>query len=183
MTITEDTRYPVESLVKLTLTMNHPEAFALQLRIPFWSANTEVRINGVPYSGFPVTGRPEPGTYLSINRRWKSGDAIELALDFKLRIWYGDNECKGKISVYRGPVLCTYDARFNSFDPDKLPEMDAGSLVFEPGKFEGALEPWVYGVLKDKAGSSIVVCDFSSAGQTGNQYRSWLPLREGSPAL
>jgi uncharacterized protein len=182
MTITEDTRYPAEALVKLTLTMKHPETFAMQLRIPFWSTSTEVRINGEPYSSPPVTGRPvtakpEPGTYLSINRRWKTGDVIELALDFKLRLWYGDKECKGKVSVYRGPILCTYDARFNTFDPDKLPKMDAGSLAFEPRKFEGDLEPWVYGVLKDKVGSSIVVCDFSSAGQTGNQYRSWLPIR------
>jgi hypothetical protein len=130
----------------------------------------------------PVTGRPEPGNYLSINRQWKSGDVIELTLDFKLRLWLGDKECKGKVSVFRGPVLCTYDARFNTFDPDKLPELDAGSLTFEPRKFEGALEPWVYGVLKDKAGANIMVCDFSSAGQTGNQYRSWLPLREGSSA-
>ena len=177
LTITEETEYPAEGLVKMALTMKHPETFTLKLRIPFWSTNTGIKVNGKT-----ISEKAEPGTYLAIKRLWKSGDKIELALDFRLRFWYGDKECKGKVSVFRGPVLCTYDARFNDFDPDQLPELDVASLSFERQKFDGVLEPWVFGVLKDKTGAKITVCDFSSAGQTGNHYRSWLPLTKGATA-
>jgi len=174
MSITEETEYPAEGLVKLALTLTHPETFTLKLRIPFWSTNTGIRINGKT-----IAEKAGAGTYLAIERAWKSGDKIELALDFKLRLWYGDKECKGKVSVFRGPILCTYDARFNDFDPMQIPELDASSIVFERKKFNGPIEPWIYGVLKDKDGAKINVCDFSSAGQTGNQYRSWLLLAKG----
>ena len=177
MTITEETEYPAEGLVKLALTIKQPETFTLKLRIPFWSTNTGIKVNGKAISEKAVAG-----TYLALNRKWKSGDKIELELDFKLRLWYGEKECEGKVSVYRGPILCTYDARFNDMDPDQIPELDAASLTFERQKFAGTIEPWVYGVLKDKTGAKITVCDFSSAGQTGNQYRSWLPLAKSTTA-
>ena len=174
MTITEDTEYPAEGLVNLALTLKKPETFALKLRIPFWSANTGIKINGKA-----ISEKAEPGTYLALKRPWKSGDKIELSLDFKLRFWYGEENYKGKVSVFRGPILLTYDARFNKFDPMQIPDLEVESLVFERQNFNGSIEPWIYGVLKDKKGAKITVCDFSSAGQTGNQYRSWLPQVKG----
>ena len=175
LTITEKTEYPAEGLVNLTLSLSKPETFSLKLRIPFWSANTKVKVNGKVISEKAISG-----TYLTIPRNWKSGDQIELSLDFKLRFWYGEKECAGKVSVFRGPILCTFDARFNDLDPIQLPELDPVSLTFDRRKFVGAVEPWVYGVLKDKSGVKINVCDFSSAGQTGNQYRTWLPMVKGA---
>ena len=85
---------------------------------------------------------------------------------------------KRKVSVFRGPLLLTYDARFNGFDSDQIPQLDLASLSFKRHKSNGEVEPWVQGVLQDKSGAQINVCDFSSAGQTGNQYRSWLPMKK-----
>ena len=171
LTIKELTEYPADGFVKLVLDMGKRETFTLKLRIPVWSTNTDIRVNGKA-----IAEKVTPGTYLEINREWKSGDSIELTLDFKLRFWYGQEECKGKVSIYRGPILLTCDARFNETDPELLPKLDISSLVFESHGFTDKLEPWVFGVLKDKNGAKVIVCDFSSAGQTGNQYRSWLPF-------
>lgn len=175
LVLTQDTEYPAEGLVKIMLTLNKPETFTLKLRIPFWSINTGIKINGRP-----IPEKAESGSYLSLKRTWKSGDKIDLSLDFNLRFWYGDKECKGKVSVFRGPILCTYDARFNDFDPAQIPELETASLTFERKKFDGTIEPWVYGILKDKQGAQIKICDFSSAGQSGNQYCSWLPMKTGT---
>ena len=171
MTIAQETEYPAEGLVKLALTLKKPETFTLKLRIPFWSVNTGVKINGKA-----ISEKVEPGSYLALKRPWKSDDRIELTLDFKLRFWFGDEAYKGKVSVFRGPVLLTYDARFNNFDPLQIPDLEIASLTFERQKYIGSIDPWIYGVLKDRSGAKITVCDFSSAGQTGNHYRSWLPL-------
>ena len=175
MTIVQETEYPAEGLVKLALSLKKPETFTLNLRIPFWSANTGIKINGKA-----ISEKAEPGSYLSLNRPWKSGDQIELILDFKLRFWYGGEVYNGKVSVFRGPILLTYDARFNKFDPLQIPELEMASLLFERRKYTGSIDPWIYGILKDKTGANITVCDFSSAGQTGNQYRSWLPLAKAT---
>lgn len=171
--VKELTDYPADGFVKLVLDLEKKETFTLKLRIPIWSTNTGIMVNGKV-----IPEKATPGTYLEINREWKSGDNIELTLDFKLRFWYGHDECKGKVSVYRGPILLTCDARFNEIDPGLFPKLDMSSLVFESKGFNDKLEPWVFGVLKDKNGTQVTVCDFSSAGQTGNQYRSWLPFSE-----
>lgn len=173
MTIVEETEYPAEGDVNFKVHLQHPEVFTVMLRIPFWSTSTRVKVNGNA-----LTENVSPGAYLAIQRKWRSGDRIELALDFSLRFWYGDEECKGKVSVFRGPILCTYDARFNEIDPEQIPRINVSSLTFTRLKFAGAIPPWVYGILQDKSGMQVRVCDFASAGQTGNQYRSWLPLAE-----
>lgn len=158
MTIAEDLEYPVEGVVKLALTLKKPETFTLKLRIPFWSATTVIKINEKA-----ISEKTEPGSYLSVKRLWKSGDQIELTLDFKLRFWYDDEVYKGKVSVFRGSILLTYDARFNKFDLIQIPVLEVESLVFERQKFSGSIEPGIYGVLKDKKEAIITVCDFSSA--------------------
>lgn len=171
LTLIQKTEYPAEGMINLTLSLKKAEKFTLSLRIPFWSANTGIKINGKL-----IPEKPIPGKYLVLSRNWQPGTQIELVLDFGLRFWYGQKDFEGKVSVFRGPVLLTYDARYNDFDADRMPQLDTQSLVFERLKYDGAIEPWVWGTLKDKFGAKINVCDFSSAGQTGNAYYSWLPF-------
>lgn len=175
ISISQETDYPADGSVKLTLILKKPETFTLKLRVPSWSEDTGIKINGKS-----ISEKANQGTYLALKRTWKSGDRIELDLDFKFRLWKGEQDFAGKVSVFRGPILYAYDARFNNFDPVQIPQLDATSLIFERQKFDGAIEPWIFGILKDKNGASIKVCDFSSAGQTGNQYCSWLPLKQGN---
>ena len=87
----------------------------------------------------------------------------------------GANEAAGKVSLYRGPLLYAYDARYNELNPDHLPALDWASVQFEDATWDGPIEPWALAALKDAKGATYRVCDFSSAGQTGNQYKSWLP--------
>jgi uncharacterized protein len=171
LTFAQETEYPDQNSVVINVSLKKDEKFTLKLRIPFWSTNTSVKIDGKLISEKPV-----PGKYLAITRNWKSGAKIELSLDFGFRFWCGEKDFAGKVSVFRGPLLLAYDARYNDFDADRIPKLDASSLVFERQKFDGTIEPWLYGCLKDKSGAKINVCDFSSAGQTGNAYYSWLPF-------
>lgn len=166
--LSQDTRYPVAGNVVIRVQPDHAEAFPLRLRIPVWSKAAQVRVCGQP-------AEAQAGTYLRIERTWMPGDTIEIDFDFTPRFWKGEQECAGKISVYRGPLLYAYDARYNEIDPAQLPAMDWASIRFEDEAWDGPLEPWALAVLKDAKGTAYRVCDFSSAGQTGNHYRSWLP--------
>ena len=95
-----------------------------------------------------------------------------------LHYWAGDRECAGKVSVYRGPVLLTYDRRFNDMDPDDVPALDAvdlkGRLVSTGGY---TIQPILLMQFAAGGGRNIRLCDFASAGEAGSPYISWLEVR------
>lgn len=176
VTLRQNTAYPVENTVRIEVTLETPAEFALKLRIPGWSAKTEVRVNGEPRECVP-------GAYCAIKRPWQTGDVVELTFDFGIRAWSGEGDFAGKMCLFRGPLLLAYDARFNDINPDELPQLDAQTLSIDLLRWEGALPPWCAGMLTDAQGNGYRVCDFSSAGQTGNHYRSWLPAQEPRPPV
>lgn len=171
----QHTSYPLDGAITIELSLPRPEAFTLGLRIPAWSRDTAVRLNGGPVPG--VT----PGRYLPIGRTWRDGDRIDLTLDFCPHLWVGERECAGKVSLYRGPILLAYDPRYNQFDPDDLPTLDVNRLRMEPTTWDGAFPPWFLVRVPTTDGRGIVLCDFASAGVTGTHYRSWLPAIGGKP--
>ena len=173
--LTQETEYPRNGTITLTVSPSDAARFPLKLRIPYWSAHTQVSINGesVP--------KVVPGTYLTLDREWTPGDKVTLELDMSPHFWVGENECEGKVSVYRGPILLTYDRRLNEMDPDNLPMLNAKSM-------EGKLLPNSVGlptvVLMEYAaseGRKLRLCDFGSAGEGGSPYVSWLPVESVAP--
>ena len=176
VTINEETTYPADGHVKITVNPEKPEAFSLKVRVPRWSRKTVVRVNGNDVSG------AIPGTYLLLGTQWRPGDVAEIDLDFSLHYWAGEAECANKISVYQGPILYAYDARYNDLNPDQLPPLDWATARLENVVFKGLIGPWVSAKIKDKNGTTFRVCDFSSAGQTGNHYLSWLPAKDLPPS-
>ena len=106
----QETDYPHSGRVRLHVAPSKVSEFALNLRVPHWSVRTRVRVNGASVRGASA------GAYLVVERRWKRGDCVEIDLDMSLHYWLGQRECRGKASLYRGPILLTYDRRFNEID-------------------------------------------------------------------
>lgn len=102
VTITQETTYPRGGAVKIRLGLQEPTRFALKLRIPHWSMQTQALVNGERLSA-------KPGAYLVIDREWKSGDVIDIDLDMSIRCWVGQKAYDGKASFYRGPLLLAYE--------------------------------------------------------------------------
>ena len=96
VTITEDTQYPFDETVRFKFSTSKPNKFAFTLRWPSWCKKPQLLINHRPLS---ITG--EPGGYLSVNRTWKTGDALELKLPMTVRL---KPEFHGSESVERGPL-------------------------------------------------------------------------------
>ena len=186
LSLIQETRYPAAEDVTLRLELDAPAAFALRLRIPQWSEETRVAING------RAAERPPPGGYLVLSRRWESGDTVSLRFDFRPRIWIGEREAAGKVSVYRGPLLLAYDQRLNALGPDELPPVGreairglrlepAAGPAGAPAAPGGAGQPPAPLVTARLAAGrdELVLCDFASAGGGGGAYRSWLPFSDG----
>lgn len=130
------TEYPRDGNVRIEVLTTETRPFAIKLRIPQWSRRSTVAVNG---EALPP---PQPGAYLRIAREWRMGDTVEIVLGFTLRFWVGAEAFANKASVYRGPLLLAYDARYNTLDPGDLPEFHWQSLSVTPESWDGPIAPW-----------------------------------------
>jgi len=171
------TEYPVAGTVQCEV--RPPQATLLPLfwRIPEWSRETKVSVNGVPVE--PVV----PGTYLRIGKTWHPGDTVTLEFDLRPRVLRGDHHVQFNSSLLRGPILLAFDQKHNPMDPADLPELDLASLELEslpaddPILADKPLGPIMAFATRGVGGERVVLCDFGSAGAYGTAYRSWLPVR------
>ena len=170
VTLEQVTDYPIDGNIEIKIGLQRPETFALKLRIPVWSLNSEVTINGEGLE------KPTAGTYFESKRYWKDGDTIKLSLDMSLHFWPGEKEVETKTSIYRGPILLAYDQRYNEMDPDDIPVLDCKELDHQMVTWDNWLKPWLLLKFKAKDGRDLYLCDFASAGAVGTHYVSWLPV-------
>lgn len=97
ITIKEETNYPFDENITLTIAKGKAE-FPLYLRIPSWTKNAVVTVNGEKVDAEPVSGK-----YLRISRHWKKGDRVDLSLPMSLSVrrWQVN---KNSASVNYGPL-------------------------------------------------------------------------------
>jgi DUF1680 family protein len=101
--ISQSTNYPWDGGVTMTVSPAAEREFTLHARIPEWSKNTAVTVNGTP-----ILNPIHAGEYLSIKRRWKAGDRVQLKFDITPRLLAANPqvvEDNGKAAVQRGPLV------------------------------------------------------------------------------
>ena len=187
--LTQKTEYPRTGKITLNVSPSRSAQLALKLRIPYWSAKTSVKLNGERVKSV------SPATYLVLDREWKVGDQVELELDMSPHYWVGEKEYEGKASIYRGPILMTYDRQLNTMDPDEIPVLNATAMKGRLISNKDSLPTVVRMEYTAPDGRKLQLCDFGSAGEGGSPYHSWLrveqikkthfaldnPLRSGRP--
>jgi DUF1680 family protein len=78
--LVQDTRFPEESTVTLTVRAPRPVAAALRIRVPYWAGRRgSAVLNGRALDGFAA-----PGGYFVLDRTWRDGDRVELTLPMRL---------------------------------------------------------------------------------------------------
>lgn len=181
ITIEQTTDYPIGNTVQLKISLKNAATFTLSLRIPKWSAKTDLSLNAQPMQNV------KPGEYLKLTRSWHSGDEITLKLDLGLRYESGDLEQAGNVSLYRGPILLCEDDRFKSDEPIKIDASKLNEARIVPNdetiaKAAGPYSPWLVLDVPTSDGKTTRLIDFANAGATGKGYRSWLPAAGSRPS-
>ncbi|MFC9463759.1 RICIN domain-containing protein [Streptomyces coelicoflavus] len=132
VTVTEDTDYPFDDTITLTVSAPRRVAFPLSLRIPGWCEGPRVRVNGRP-----VAAADGPA-FVRVERTWSDGDRVTLRLPQRttLRSWPGNHD---SVSVDRGPL--TYALRIGEryvryAGDDTFPEYEVHATT-----------PWNYGLV------------------------------------
>ena len=178
VTIEQETSYPRQDYVNITIQPTRQEAFTLALRIPAWSQYNTVEINGEPVMGI------KSGSYQLINRTWKAGDRVTLHLDLTARL----QKLNNMQAIERGPIVLARDSRFRDGYVDEncvIPTHDGNIVDLEP--IDAPKDIWMAFRLKMLRGAYAEqeidkevthFCDFASAGNTwdkNERYRVWLP--------
>ena len=100
LTLTQTGDYPLEGNVSMHLRASRPSNFAIKLRIPGWSLTKPV----IRVGGQRVSTSIEAG-FVTIQRRWKDGDRIELELALPMRLEAIDEKHPGTVALLRGPLV------------------------------------------------------------------------------
>jgi uncharacterized protein len=102
LTVRQTTQYPWEGTVEVSVTPASPEEFTLFVRIPGWSKQNSVKVNGKEIAGVRA------GEYLPVRRRWASGDKLMLSFDMRPQVVHANPavaDDRGRIALQRGPVV------------------------------------------------------------------------------
>ena len=131
LTLTQQTGYPWDGAIALTIDRATGRDFTLKLRIPGWVKGQVVPSDLYSYADnkrldYTVTVNGEPvekavgnDGYLAISRRWKKGDRIELALDMQPRTVKAHSQVaadRGRLAIERGPIVYCAEWPDNDFD-------------------------------------------------------------------
>jgi uncharacterized protein len=81
VTLRQETKFPDEQHSQLEFRCDRPSELEVRVRIPYWvGEGAAVKVNGKSVAGL------QSGSYVSIRRKWKSGDRIEVTLPMKLHV-------------------------------------------------------------------------------------------------
>ena len=140
--ITQETRYPWDGKVRLTVDVPKKRTgwFQIRLRIPGWCEGAKVKLNGKPCDDLHMIDG-----YAVLCRYWDPGDAIDLDLPMPIRRIEAHPKVKadvGRVAVQRGPIVYCFEAVDNQghvqdiilpadpkFTPQHRPDLLGGVTV------------------------------------------------------
>jgi uncharacterized protein len=118
--ISQETDYPWDGKIKLTITPEQPSEFDLCLRLPGWAlgkpvpsdlyrfASTEATPVSLKINGEAVEAKPGDDGYVHLTRSWKIRDEVTLDLPMPVRRVYAHEKVeanKDKVALMRGPLV------------------------------------------------------------------------------
>ena len=149
--VEQQTNYPWDGVVEITVTPSVAETFSIFLRAPGWSRSTRFSVNGAI-----AAGEVKPGRYFEIHRQWKAGDRIEARFDMSPQLIRANplvREDAGRVAVERGPLVYCMESA------DQAPGVSLFDMELAGGTFreefrrdllEGIVELHHPGVIAEK---------------------------------
>ena len=178
LSLSIDTDYPLSGRVRIAVSPAAPEIFALRLRIPAWSKDTEVSVHSGSVVGTP-SAAPVPGAYLKLSREWAPDDVVTLDFGTRCRRIEGPRGVNragdGRTAVAFGPVVLVRDEHYDPlFDEpvdiaaDKDGTIAARRILPPPSGVRLAFE------IPTRDGP-VLMTDYASADcWSGSHIRTWI---------
>jgi len=136
--LTQETRYPWDGKVRVEVKPEQETAFTLALRVPGWCPEATLKVNGGPVDIEPLMDKG----YAKVDRLWKPGDMVELALSMGVQRIEAhpavSMDC-GRVAFQRGPLIYCLEETDNGPDLNDivLPRDAELTAEFEEDLLEG----------------------------------------------
>lgn len=205
--LTQSGDYTWDGNVRLKIDENRSGLFALNLRIPGWVRNQPVPGDlysyadnlipsySVKVNGTPVSGEIEKG-YLSIERKWKKGDIVEIKFDMLPRKVRGHEKIsadRGRIAIERGPIVYCAEWPDNDFNLSHCvlnPAVDFETVKSEKLSGITELKGLTQLLSRDDDGNLVVnkvpltlIPYYSWAHRGQGQMSVWLPVNPSATSF
>jgi len=185
----QETRYPWDGQVKITVDPDKPSTFALKIRIPGWARNRPVpsdlyryKDDEKPAVKLAVNGKTaaielDKG-YAVIRGQWSKGDVVTLDMDMPVRRVVAHKNVKdnvGRFAVERGPIVyCAEGADNDGKVLRKVPGPDVSfQLVPQPDLLGGMVQ---IEMTPKEAGNPLTLIPYYAWCHRGpNEMAVWLP--------
>jgi hypothetical protein len=208
--IVQDTRYPWDGAVKMTVTPDRARDFTIKVRIPGWARNEPVPSDLYRFAdtvdaavGLKVNGKPvelaldklDKG-YATLTRRWQAGDVIDLTLPMPARRVVANDRVEAdrdRVALQRGPIVYTAewpDNRNSHVRNLVLPDTATLSAEFRPDLLNGVeiiRSAQAFGLARDAQGNIVkteqnfVAIPYSTWANRGRgEMLVWLPRTDAS---
>lgn len=170
--LTQETDYPWDGSVKLTISMSQPLEKEIRLRIPNWCKTYDLSINGKR-----INVSEEKG--YAVIKDWKSQDVIALDMDMPVEIVAADPHVKenfGKRAIQRGPLVYCMEEIDNPeyFDQIQLSPSTTFQTAFVSDILNGIKTIKTNG----RAQSATFIPYYAWDNRKAGKMRVWIPYNE-----
>lgn len=186
----QSTKYPWEGSIAINVTPDSESDFSLKLRIPGWAQSVEnpfglyqsktnskvvIKVNGESIKVEVFEG------YVTIERKWKKDDVVELMLPVQPRYVYANKNVKdlgGLVAIAAGPLVYTLEGNFNAELSDfKIDTSKAMSMEYMPNLLDGVSV--IKGMARVGQGKEVEfrAIPYYAVGniKPGDSYKVWIP--------
>jgi len=192
--LTTATTYPSDGKIVITVDTGSTAPFAFKARMPAWSRESSVKLNGQP-----IEAKTGDDGYAAIKRVWTKGDTVELNFKLEPKVVVGDHLNEGKVALMYGPLVLAADESMLGTEGLPICAVGIGNpalsvLSIKPEPAPESVKSWpnaqvfhLNAVLRrhtatTKAGApmEIRLIPFADAGSTLKNYNVWLPLQSST---
>jgi DUF1680 family protein len=202
--LTQETRYPWDGAIKMTVNSTRSGNVTLKVRIPGWARNEAVPSDLYRFLEnveepvlLKVNGKALPVNldkgYVSLSRAWKKGDVIELVLPMPVRRVIANEQVeadRGRVALQRGPIVYCAEWPDNPNGQVRnllLPDTARLTAEFKPELLNGVMviKSKAFGLSLDAQGKVIkneqdflAIPYYSWANRGRGQMMVWIPNLE-----
>jgi DUF1680 family protein len=117
--LSQRTQYPWDGLIAITVGLDEPAAFSLLLRVPTWCSTATLKVNGEAVDLAAILHKG----YARLERTWRSGDRVELALDLSVQRLYAHpnvRQDRDRVALRRGPLVYCLEGTDNHLPLNRI---------------------------------------------------------------
>ncbi len=204
--LTQETRYPWDGAVKISVAPDQATPMTIRVRIPGWARGEPIPSDLYRFAGqsseppaLKVNGAAVPirldKGYVAIDRTWAAGDTIELALPMPVRRVVANSQVaadRGRVALQRGPIVFAAEWVDNPGGRVRnlmLPDQEPLRAEFRPALLKGVevVKAHAVALSRDEEGNLIRTPEeitfipyYAWANRGPGQMMVWIPDSESA---